>query len=50
MITYNVKRDKTIICKDGVYLTLTTKQIDELIKVLTDAKNNFLATYKKDSR
>ena len=50
MITYNNKKNKTIVCKDGVYLALTSTQIRELINVLIDAEANILTTYKKDSR
>jgi len=50
MITYNKKRNKTIICKDGVYLALTPAQTRELINVLIDSEANILTTFKKDSR
>lgn len=35
-ITYNVKKDKYIICKDSVYLALTIEQVSELNIVLNE--------------
>ena len=38
-ITYNVKKDKYIICKDSVYFSLTKDQVIELSLMLEEIKN-----------
>ena len=38
-ITYNIKKNQYIICKDSVYYSLTIKQVNELKEVLDEIIN-----------
>lgn len=39
-MSYKVVQDKVVICKNGVYMSLTSSQILELEKLLQQIKND----------
>jgi len=50
MISYRPKNGKYIVCKDGVYMTLTIEQVSEMEKVMQDIKAGTQQYYKEDAR
>ena len=46
-ISYRESKGKYVICKDGVYLALTKKQLQELKRVINDIETGKKEYYKK---
>jgi hypothetical protein len=49
-ITYRKKNNKYIVCKEGVYMSLTLAQVIEMAQVMNDIINDRQDSYKKDAR
>jgi len=49
-ITYREPKGKTVICKDGVYMTFTKEQLKEMAEVLADIEAGTKRFYREDAR